>query len=324
MPDPDLMPRLARLAERIHPSPHAFDRLTQARAHRVRTRRVGTIGLALVIAVAGSWGALAALGGGGGAGPVGQPSPTPSSPCDAPSSVQLRLSVSGLEWDTTCWNAPADVSLIMHVTNKDAGVPMNVAVVPAEACPGLLTAPPCPLDAYTSVSSVGPGTTTIEIPGLSAGAFVVIDKIHPDTGHGMLYVGDGPFSSPSVVPIPTVTPTSGPTANQGTSTPSASALPPTCPGAPMDTVTIVAKNLAWDLDCWAAPSGRALTVHFDNRQPNVPAGVRIVAAESCAAADVLGSPGMPASRCSPPSWGIRSSVRAPPRSIWGLCPQART
>jgi hypothetical protein len=60
----DLKERLSRLADRAtEPGGDALERLHQRRARKGRTRRVGTIALALTVAVAGSWGAFAAFAG---------------------------------------------------------------------------------------------------------------------------------------------------------------------------------------------------------------------------------------------------------------------
>jgi hypothetical protein len=59
----DLKEQLSRLADRATDQGDALERLHRRRARKDRSRRLGTVALALIVAVAGSWGAFAAFAG---------------------------------------------------------------------------------------------------------------------------------------------------------------------------------------------------------------------------------------------------------------------
>lgn len=77
MTDPDLKSRLERLGNRIPPTLDAFVGLRDRRIRQDRNRRLGTMVVALVVAVAGTWGIFAAFDDHGrGSGPAGLGTPS--------------------------------------------------------------------------------------------------------------------------------------------------------------------------------------------------------------------------------------------------------
>ncbi|MEA2522271.1 MAG: hypothetical protein QOI81_1917, partial [Actinomycetota bacterium] len=61
MTEPDLKSQLERLGTRIPPTPDAYSMFQDRRIRNDRNRRLGTIGLAFAVAVAGTWGVFAAF-----------------------------------------------------------------------------------------------------------------------------------------------------------------------------------------------------------------------------------------------------------------------
>ena len=86
MTDPDLKSQLEQLGKRIPPTLDAFNVFQDRRVRHDRIRRLGTMALAFVIAVGGTWGVFAAFRDEGrGFGPAR--SPSPSAPAWAPLSI---------------------------------------------------------------------------------------------------------------------------------------------------------------------------------------------------------------------------------------------
>jgi hypothetical protein len=279
-PDLNLKPRLERLGDRVQPRTDAFDRLDRVRARRARGRRLGTIALAFVVAVAGTWGAFAVFRSTG-AQPADDPTPVVDSPC-APQTTTLAVVVSSdLVIDTDCWNVPADTPLTIDVDYRQAGVSASITIEPLP-CPSDVAVPPSPDTMVCEPSRPKPftsglvdgGRAAFDVPALGPGIYMLYDEMHPRTTQAYLFVGSGPFPDPAVLatPSPTVV------------------APESCDGISAPHAQITFQNLGWDLTCWNAPAGKALAIRYLNRDDGVRSGLAIAAVDSCYARMVMDIP----------------------------------
>jgi plastocyanin len=83
----------------------------------------------------------------------------------------------------------------------------------------------------------------------------------------------GPSAAPPGGPSPTVRP---PSTSPASPTPSATGAACQPSGT---TVQVVAKGIAFDQSCLAAPAGQAFTIEFDNEDADIPHNVDILAAD---------------------------------------------
>jgi plastocyanin/mono/diheme cytochrome c family protein len=113
-----------------------------------------------------------AFGGGGGTAtpaPSGAPSAAPS---EAPGeTVTLKITASGIAFDTDTLEVPAGVPFKIEFTNNDAGIPHNVAI--HEGSP---TGPAV----WTGEIFNGVETRTYDVPALPAGAYGFVCTVHPN------------------------------------------------------------------------------------------------------------------------------------------------
>ena len=279
-PDLDLKPRLERLGDRVQPRSDAFDRLDRVRALRARGRRLGTIALAFVVAVAGTWGAFAAFRSSG-AQPAGDPTPVIDSPCATPLSASLDVLVgkNPVGFNVDCWNAPADTALTIEFDNRFSQAPAVITIEPLP-CPSDIAALPSPAATVCDPTRPKPFTsdvvegerTTLHVPALEPGIYLLFDRLHLFTTQIYVYVGPGPFPDPVTL-----------------ASPSPSGAPPgSCDGISAPHAQIRFQDLAWDLTCWNAPAGQSLVIHYLNRSDGIPSGLAIVPIDTCQASVVFG------------------------------------
>jgi hypothetical protein len=273
-PDLNLKPGLERLGDRVQPRSDAFDRLDHMRARRARGRSLGSIALAFVVAVAGTWGAFAAFRSTG-AQPAGDPAPVIDSPCPSDQTTTVEVVVGAdLGLNADCWNVPADTPVTIAFDNRKAPVPAIVTIASVDSCPfqpSNFEVVGCDGSKLFTTELIKGTQTTLDVPPMVPGSYQLWDAIHPAM-HATLYVGQGPF----------------PTATAAVAVSPGLSLE-TCDGISAPHAQIQFQDLAWDLTCWNAPAGHPLVIHYQNGSDGVPSGLAIVPADTCQASIVFGN-----------------------------------
>ncbi len=111
-------------------------------------------------------------GGGGSATPAPSGAPT-TAPSEAPGgeTVTLKITASGIAFDTDTLEVPAGVPFKIEFANNDAGIPHNVAI--HEGSP---TGPAV----WTGEIFNGVETRTYDVPALPAGTYGFVCTVHPN------------------------------------------------------------------------------------------------------------------------------------------------
>ena len=105
------------------------------------------------------------------------PSAAPSAgasgaPSEAPGgAVTLRLTASGVAYDTDSLDAPADTPFIIAFTNNDAGIPHNVAIHKGSPTGELV---------WQGEIFNGVDSRTYQVPALPAGTYGFVCTVHPN------------------------------------------------------------------------------------------------------------------------------------------------
>lgn len=162
--------------------------------------------------------------------------------------LEEALVAQNLTFQPTEVHAPADEKFGLVFENRDAGIQHNIAVfrAPDQTGEALFRGPLFP----------GVATRTFELPALPAASYFFWCDAHTAQMRGTLITGGAP---------------GGPQA--GGTTPPASppaTSPPTAPppaGAPAASVTLIAKNLAFDKNSLAFPADTQVTVTLRNEDP---------------------------------------------------------
>ena len=129
-------------------------------------RRLFALG---VIAVLG----LAACGGGDGGDGGDEPATC------SPSGSALSVTAENFAFDTDCLAAPADTDFTIELTNKDAGTPHNVAILPEDGEGDAL---------FQGELFEGVETQTYDVNGIPAGTYHFHCDAHPDQMQGTFIV----------------------------------------------------------------------------------------------------------------------------------------
>jgi plastocyanin len=109
--------------------------------------------------------------------PPPTPTPAPSASTEPGASQQpgesvtLRITASGIAFDTDTLEVPAGVPFKIEFTNNDAGIPHNVAI--HEGSP---TGPAV----WTGEIFNGVETRTYDVPALPAGTYGFVCTVHPN------------------------------------------------------------------------------------------------------------------------------------------------
>ena len=115
-----------------------------------------------------------AFGGGGGTAtpaPSGAPTAAPSDGGSGGETVTIKITASGIAFDTDSLEVPANTPFQIVFTNNDAGIPHNVAI--HEGSP---TGPAV----WTGEIFNGVETRTYDVPALPAGAYGFVCTVHPN------------------------------------------------------------------------------------------------------------------------------------------------
>ncbi len=108
--------------------------------------------------------------------PPATPTPAPSAGASGASealggAVTLRLTASGVAYDTDSLEAPADTPLTIAFTNNDAGIPHNVAIHKGSPTGELV---------WQGEIFNGVDSRTYQVPALPAGTYGFVCTVHPN------------------------------------------------------------------------------------------------------------------------------------------------
>ena len=92
-------------------------------------------------------------------------------PSEAPGSVTLELTASGVAYDTDSLDAPADTPFTIAFTNNDAGIPHNVAIHKGSPTGELV---------WQGEIFNGVDSRTYQVPALPAGTYGFVCTVHPN------------------------------------------------------------------------------------------------------------------------------------------------
>lgn len=177
--------------------------------------------------------------------PTGVPSVAPPAgqqPCTKPVDGVVSIVAQGLQFDTSCIEVPAGQPFTIHLDNKDAGTPHNIAIYPSSTDVG------SPL--FKGDLLTGPATTDYKVPALKPGEFYFQCDVHT-TMNGKLVVTSG-----------------GGGTGGGTGTPSA--------GGGL-TTAVTAQGLAFDTSTITLKAGVKSTITFTNNDASVQHNIAIYA-----------------------------------------------
>jgi plastocyanin len=153
----------------------------------------------------------------------------------------VAVTAQNLAFSTKLIDLPDGQPSQITFDNKDAGTTHNIGIYSDQGYTQ---------EVFRGEGVVGPASTTYSVPPLSAGTYYFKCDYHP-TMIGKVQVGSGAVGA------------------SGSPTPGVSPVPTAGPGPPGATVTLVAKNTAFDLSSIALKAGKPSVVTLDNRDAGV-------------------------------------------------------
>jgi plastocyanin len=182
-----------------------------------------------------------AAGGGEAGSPGGEAPPAGGAPA-------LTVTASGLQFDTSTIDLPADEPTTIRFENKDSGVQHNIAIYENDSLQKLL---------FKGDVVTGPDTVDYQVPGLQAGTYFFHCDVHPTmTGQVDVAKAGGP---------------AGGGGGSGGGEPG---------GATVEPSTVVASGLAFDTGTLTIPAGTPTTLQFENKDAGTPHDIAIYPSES--------------------------------------------
>ncbi|MGH3798259.1 MAG: cytochrome c oxidase subunit II [Pseudonocardiaceae bacterium] len=100
-------------------------------------------------------------------------------PACSPSGADVAVTADGLHFDKNCLAAPAGAPFTITFTNKDSGVPHNVAIYSNPAATTAL---------FRGQLVTGPATVTYHVPALEPGTYYFRCDVHPAAMRGTFIV----------------------------------------------------------------------------------------------------------------------------------------
>ena len=174
--------------------------------------------------------------------------------------VPVPISAKSIAFDTKELHFPADTKVSLHFTNNDISVQHNVAIFTDQSQSGLL---------FRGTLITGPASIPYAVPPLKPGRYYFHCDVHPQQMNGSVIVGTagGTPQGGTIVPTaPPVTETSPP--------------PPPPGGTAVTSLTVVAKNTAFDVNQIVLKANSTITLTLDNQDPGVPHNLAILTAEN--------------------------------------------
>jgi plastocyanin len=172
--------------------------------------------------------------------------------------VPVPISAKGTAFNTKELHFPADTKVSLHFTNDDVSVQHNVAIFTDESQANVL---------FKGAIITGPASIPYAVPPLKPGHYYFHCDVHPQQMNGTVVVGGPPGgTSPPPSGAPTL----------GTSSPP----PPPAGGTPVTSLTVVAKNIAFDVSQIVLKANSLVTLTLDNQDPGVPHNLAILTAEN--------------------------------------------
>jgi plastocyanin len=211
---------------------------------------------AMAVAVAG----VAMLGGGVGlvasspaAGGEGAPPGGGEGPPGGGGAPAPTVAASGLQFDTSTIELPADAPTTIRFENKDAGVQHNIAIYEDDSLRKLL---------FKGDIVTGPTTVDYQVPGLPPGTYFFHCDVHPTmTGRVDVAAGGGPGGGGE--------PGGGGPGGGGEDG-----------RATVEPSSVVASGLAFDTSTLTIPAGTPTTLQFENKDAGTPHDIAIYPSEA--------------------------------------------
>ena len=182
--------------------------------------------------------------------------------------VPVPISAKSIAFDTKDLHFPADTKVSLHFTNDDISVQHNVAIFTDESQSTVL---------FRGTVITGPASIPYAIPPLKAGHYYFHCDIHPQQMNGAVDVGAAP-GTPTGSPPPVVN-TAPPT--------SASSAPPAT-GTPVTTLTVTAKNIAFDTAQFVLKANAQISLTLDNQDAGIPHNLAIFTEEGGGGTKIFG------------------------------------
>ena len=173
--------------------------------------------------------------------------------------VPVPISAKSIAFDTNELHFPADTKVSLHFTNDDVSVQHNVHIFTDETLG---------TSVFAGAIITGPASIPYAVQPLKAGTYFFHCDIHPQQMKGTVIVGTAPGTPAASPPVQTAPPT--------TSSPSA----PPAGGTPVTSLTVAAKNIAFDTTSFVLKANAQISLTFDNQDAGIPHNLAIFTEEN--------------------------------------------